>query len=301
MRRNGWVALAVLLCPARVAFAADPPAAPSAQHKLVYESTLGARINPLGVEEQYTLALRERFYESKSLALRENYLAVGLSPTISPGVTRFGGHVEVRPVTVLSISAGFYQVGYFGSFGALQSFPNASYDYSDRRLTQLKDAGTNYPATGFEVQLRGVALGKIGPIVFRSDTNVFYDHLDLRKGDSVFYGPRMDLLQQNDGWIVTTEEDVAYFTDFGLIAGGRLSTGNTFVDAPRNSPSTMRLGPVAAYTFFDRPGTSFNKPTIAAICQWWLSHPYRTGRDISQGIPFVILAFRFEGELWRSK
>ena len=301
MPRRALVAAAVfLLLPTAAARAAEDQPPAIARHRIVYEEALGVRINPIGVEDQHLLSFRERLYEHASLALRENYLGIGLSPTLAPAVSRFGGHVEVRPLTMLSLTAGFYQVGYVGTFGALQSFPDATHDYSDKRLSALKKAGTNYPAKGFEVHLRGIALGKLGPVAFRSDTSAFYTDVSLRKGDTVYYGPRLDLVERDKGWVLTTDEDVAYLSTFGLVAGARFSTGNTFVDAPHGSSSTMRLGPVLAYSFFNHPNASFNKPTLLGIVQWWLAHPYRTGKDISQAIPYVLLAFRFEGELWHA-
>ena len=277
-----------------------PPLPPIAQHRIVYESTLGARINPIGIEEQLVLGLRERLFESDSLALRDNYVSVALTPTLSPAVTRFGGQIELKPLSILSLTAGFYQVGYLGSFGTLQSYPNGKSDYSDTSLTKGKDAGKNYPAGGYEVHLKAMALGKLGPIVIRSEPNAFYTNVGLRNGDTVYYGPRLDLLMPDKGWVLTTDEDIVYLSSFGLIAGGRFSTQSTFLDEPHDSASVMRLGPLLAYTIFDHPNASFNKPTLIGICQWYLQHPYRTGQDIGQGIPFVILAFRFEGELWHA-
>ena len=48
-----------------------------------------------------------------------------------------------------------------------------------------------------------------------------------------------------------------------------------------------------AYTFFDDGYTSFNKPTVFVLLQWWLKHPYRTGVDVAQAIPFFAVGFSF--------
>jgi hypothetical protein len=292
-------ACAVSFASVRPASAEDKPPPPIPAHRIVYDNLVGARLNPLGLEDQFNLAYRARLYASDSLALRDNAFAVGLSPTLSPSISRFGGHVEIRPLTLLSLSAGFYQVGYLGPFGILQSFPDATYDYSDSVLSERKDAGLHYPTNGYEVQLRGVALAKFGPVAVRSDTNAYYTDVKLRDGDTVYYHQRTDLLMPDKGWGLTSDEDVAYVSDFGLVAGARYSVGHAFVDG-EGPGSIMRLGPLLAYTFFDEPGTSFNKPTILGLFQWWLIHPSRTGQDVTQALPYIALAFRFEGELWRS-
>ncbi|NUO49596.1 MAG: hypothetical protein HOV80_12135 [Polyangiaceae bacterium] len=245
----------------------DKPPPPIPPHRIVYENLFGGRVNPIGLENQFALSYKARLYDGgDSLALRENYFGIGISPTISPAITRFGGHIEVRPLTVLALQGGFYQVGYLGSFGSLQSFPDASFDYSDTRLDELEELEAprkNYPTNGYEVHLRALGLAKLGPVAFRSDTN-------------------------------------AYYTDVRLRAGARYSVADSFVDGADDPSATMRLGPLVAYTFFDEPGASFNRPTLIGIFQWWLVHPYRTGEDSSQGLPYIALAFRFDGELWRS-
>lgn len=300
--RLGAYALALSACfSAGTAHAdEDPPPPVIPPHRIVYENLFGARVNPLGLENQYSLAYKARLYASDSLALRDNAVGIGLSPTLSPAISRFGGHVELRPLTVLALQGGFYQVGYLGSFGSLQSFPDATFDYSDTALDEQEELGTNYPTNGFEVHLRATGLAKIGPVAFRSDTNAYYTDIELRRGDTVYYHPRLDLLMPDQGWGLTSDEDIAYVSDFGLVVGARYSVADSFIDGPDDPGATMRLGPVGLYTFFDTPGASFNKPTLIAMFQWWLLHPYRTGEDTSQGFPYIALAFRFEGELWRS-
>ncbi len=301
-RLLGATAALAFSCISGVASADEvKPPPPIPPHRIVYENLFGGRVNPLGLENQYALAYKARLYASDSLALRDNAFGIGLSPTLSPAISRFGGHIEIRPLTVLALQAGFYQVGFLETFGSLQSFPDATYDYSDSRLDELEDAGTNYPAKGFEVHLRATGLAKIGPVAFRSDTNAYYADLDLRKGDTVYYQPRTDLLMPDAGWGLVSDEDVAYVSDFGLIAGARYTVADSFIDGPDDPAAIMRLGPLVGYTFFDTPGATFNRPTLLGIFQWWLVHPYRTGPDTHQALPYIALAFRFEGELWRSE
>jgi hypothetical protein len=302
----GSIAIAISMAVASVTLAPgaraedEPPDPPIPPHRITYDSLFGFRLNPLGIEEQYALSYKARFYASDSKALRENYFALNLAPTLSPAISRFGGNVEVRPLTILSLSAGFYQVAYLGSFGTLASYPSAASDYSDTAIDAGKDAGTNHPAKGFEVVGRATALAKAGPIVFRSDTLVYYTDLGLSEGDTVYYYPRLDVIAPDGGVMIASDLDVAWLTDFRLLAGARASVVDSFTDAADPDP-LVRVGPLLAYTFFDEPGARFNKPMLIGILQWWLLHPYRTGEDVHQAIPYGTIAFRFEGELWRSE
>ena len=47
-------------------------------------------------------------------------------------------------------------------------------------------------------------------------------------------------------------------------------------------------------------GDAFEKPTLLLIANWYLSHRWRTGADVTQAFPYLALAFRFEGTLWAS-
>ncbi|MBK8937140.1 MAG: hypothetical protein IPM79_05730 [Polyangiaceae bacterium] len=287
--------------------AEDPPLPKVPTHRISYDTTFGVRLNPLGLELQNNLAYRHRFYDSDSRALRDNGFGVGLSPTVSPSISRMGGFVEVRPLTLLTLQAGVHHVGYLGSFDNLQSYALASEDFSDTARDVGDEAGRAYPTHGLEAYLRAQALAKIGPIVIRDEVTFTFSSLALKDGSSHYYHPRFDLLVPNDGWFVHNDTDLVYFSDFGLVAGARVSTTHAFTPdeslgtsaSETNSPM-LRLGPLLAYTIFDTPGASFNKPTFIGMAQWWVLHRFRTGEDVHQGIPYATVAFRFEGDLFRS-
>ena len=69
------------------------------------------------------------------------------------------------------------------------------------------------------------------------------------------------------------------------------------------NPNTpiVRTGPLLAYVFFDDPNTAFNKPAILLILNWNIKHRFRTGRDVSAAVPYVVLGFKFEGTLWTAE
>ena len=129
--------------------------------------------------------------------------------------------------------------------------------------------------------------------------------LGLEEERPLYYHIRFDVLAQDKSWFVHNDTDLIYLSDFGLAAGARLSLSHSFIDEANlgdaeDRETLLRLGPLAAYTFFDEPGASFNKPTLLAIAGWWLLHPFRTGEDVSQAVPYIALGFRFEGDLFRS-
>jgi hypothetical protein len=69
-------------------------------------------------------------------------------------------------------------------------------------------------------------------------------------------------------------------------------------DANAGALSHHRLGPMFAYAIRNKvPGTRFNQPTVFAVTQWWLRHPYRTGEEQPAAFPLIALGFAFNGDL----
>jgi hypothetical protein len=289
----------------------DPPEEPATLlplHRIEYSSLLGGRINPIGLEERFDLYYRLRLYDDPAPIFRDAALGIGFTPTINPAATRLGATAEFRPLTVLLLSAGYYWVGYYGTFRQLQSWNSPYADFSDSTMEERSETEA-YATTGTEFQLRAQLLGKLGPIVVRNDLNVYSTYLDTRDGERLFYDQRLDLLRSTGAFSLTNDSDVLLMTDFGFIAGARFNVSHHFyrdsdflpgeaIEDP-NGP-IMRLGPVLAYRFFDEPGEAFNQPTILAIVNWHLKHRWRTGLDTHQALPYIALAFSFSGELWSS-
>ena len=75
----------------------------------------------------------------------------------------------------------------------------------------------------------------------------------------------------------------------GFTVGARWTAGKALhgTDDPA-SRTTHRVGPIA-YTLFNKPGASFNTPTLFLISQWNAQHPYRTGEVSSVWMPTVSL------------
>jgi hypothetical protein len=108
--------------------------------------------------------------------------------------------------------------------------------------------------------------------------------------------------------------DLLYRSRFGLTAGVRYSIVHplyTRGDYRDNEEAVsdnghQRIGPLVAFTFFDRGFTRFNKPTLLLIVNWYVDHRYRTGQgetstlgafSTSPGVPYLVLGFSFQSDL----
>ncbi len=282
----------------------DPP-----RHRIVYSSLLALRISPLGLEERLMVGYHRRLYTSSSILWRDCFVGLDLTPVINPAQVALGAQITLRPIALLVLSARYSFLAWFGNFNYLQSFTSPHEDYSDTSLELNAEQQRNYSTSGGQLQLQAQVLGKLGHLVLRNDLKLFHHDVGLRHGDSLFYDFTLDAMVPDAGWVLSNDTDLVYLTSWGLVAGLR----HTLVHAlyqdrhyqpgeSTDNPNTpfSRLGPLLAYVLYDKPQRVFNKPTLLLIVNWYLTHRFRTGADVSQGVPYVVLGFKFGGDLWRT-
>jgi hypothetical protein len=279
--------------------------------QVFYQNLTVVRLNPLGLQNLFELDWRHRLYDpGASLIMAQNYWALTLAPVLTPGLVRLGVAAKLQPLAILKLEVRWEYLNYFGNFDLLQSYPSPNAAYSDSDIEDGGDAGLNYATDGWQLTLDGEARAKVGPVIVRNRFKAGYVEVALRGGDTVFYEQYFDLLLPGAGWFFTNDLDVLVQIGSHLIVGVR----HAFMDvaypddsfAPgeaqeSDSAPTHRLGPLVAYTFFDEPGEAFNRPTILLLVNWYLEHRWRTGEDVSQGFPYIVLGFAFSGDLidWR--
>ncbi len=285
---------------------------PPPQHRVVYRDLSLFRLNPIGLITDAKITYRYRLYEHQSLALRDNFLAVGLAPSLSGAFARIGPTVEIQPATFLQLWATYELVSWFGAFNFLQSFPSAAgASYADSELARRgdlpsSDPAKNYSSTGTQLLLGANLQLKFGPIAARNLLRLGRPDYKLREGDRVFYDIYYDLLTGDRGWFYANDVDVLH-QSYGnqLSLGLRWSTARSFYndshlapgDAGKAVPGAIhRIGPIAAWTFKKPDGARF-EPTALAIVNWWLKSPTRTGQDVSQAFPYLLFAINMTGDL----
>lgn len=297
------------------------------RHSLVYSNLLAARINPLGLEQRLWIGYRFRLYNKEGALWAPANISLYFAPLVSPALVVARAMVEIMPLAILRLRAGYGFVQFFGNFQFLQSYESPYDDFSDGQLRAEAEAGNNYPGRGGLGTLEALLQAKVWRIAIRNDLKFQRYDFELRDGDDLGYNIRIDALVANNGWSLTNDSDILYLHP--LRGGGQITAGarGTLVhafypervyeageDSSVNPNGPMyRLGPILAWTIYDRPGTRFNKPSIFVISQWHLAHRWRTGlvevdrpgmgpatRGSSQAIPTFSIGFAFNGELWGS-
>ena len=298
---------------APVAAGATPTAPPGtppllARHRLRYDSMAGARLNPLGLQEKLNLSYRYRLYDDPGALWREAHLGANVSVQLTPAVAVVGVNVSFAPLSILTLTAGYNFVGWFGTIDSIQSYRSADAAHSDSDLAAGTEAGRRYGAVGHELELSAQALAKVGPVVLLNTLLVLRSDLELHAGDRLYYDIRTDMMVPDGGFALVNDTDLVVLTDWGLVAGARLTVSHAAyrpgdyaagtVRDNGNTP-TLRAGPLMAYVLAEE-ALGLTKPTLLVVAGWWLRHRYRTGVDVSQAMPLVVIGFRFEGEFLQS-
>ena len=306
--------------PATEGDAADPgeiepidedPAPPSLgpRHRLIYTNLTAARYNPLGLVNEFKVGWRYQLINKPGALYKDSYIAAYVHTFLNPAFGRVGPMIEISPLTIINVGAIYNYVGYFTTFDQLLSFPSPTVNYDDDELADLGNdgQGLNYAGHGHYVTLFALLQAKVWKIALREQPKFYYASFDLRGDGRVYYDQTLDILHPNDGWVFTNDLDLIYLFDFGLKLGARYTATHAFYQEKHffpgepvtrgvNSP-THRIGPAALYTFYAKPERRFNEPTILLLVQWWARHRWRTGEDVHPGVPYLVLAFLFKGNL----
>lgn len=277
------------------------------RNRIVFSNLSVTRYNPIGLENQLRAGFQRRLFDSDSPVARDNFVFLGTTPKLNPAYSRVGPTVEIQPLSIFNVRAGVEHVRFFSTFGFLQSFPSPRVDYSDSALEEYEtDFENDYATSGVHTFVEPTIQLKVGSIVVRN--KLAFDHwdMDLRDGDRVFYEATQDTLLPGTGWSMANDADLLYATETGLVAGLRhtfvrpVYEDEHFADGEERGyirNRHQRLGLLAAYTFHDRGFQTFSRPTVLVITSWYLSHRWRTGEDVSQGVPYVIVGFAFHSDM----
>ena len=274
-------------------------------HRVSYDNLTVLRYNPQGLQDDFKVQYRYRLYgEEPSLLFRDCEILAGSTVYLTPAFVRTGARVGFRPLAILYLEARMDWMASFGLLGHVVGFPSPLSDASDAAVKERSEDEA-IQTTGWLTTLTAELRGKVGPIVLRSKGAMIHANMDLNAGDSVWYEGVNDVLMPSDGWMLHLDNDLLWMDGGPWVFGVRHTMDYVFYpdtsglddDALGEKNQNHRLGVLAAYRFFDDPGAAFNRPTLALIVNWHLKHPYRTGDEVHQALPYALVAFAFQGEL----
>jgi hypothetical protein len=273
--------------------------------RLVINNLLAVRLNPLGLENQTRLGYQSVLYRNEGALFRDNFLFLGANSRLSPASIKAGPSVELQPLSIFNLRLSAEYVGFFSTFGFLQSRPSPNADYSQASRDAGDEAGQEYATSGMRLAIEPLVQLKVGPIAVRNRFSLEYWSMRLRGEDRVWYDATLDTLVPGKGFNYANDLDVLFLGRPPLVVGARYSLVEPLY-ASRQLPagedlavdnSHHRVGLLAAYVFWDEGYTAFNKPAVLLNVAWYLTHRYRTGAEVSQAVPYVVLGFAFQSDL----
>ncbi len=297
-------------------------ATPAPLWRLTLSNLLVLRLNPVGLEDQVRFGFQRRLPALEGQTGRlfaDRFVFFGIAPRLNPAFVKIGPSIEIQPLSILNLRVAAEYVGFFSTFGFLQSYPSAQDEYSDQRIANCASADAtvrqscgyrdgagveqlgsserrNYQANGFHLMIEPLVQLKLGQFALRNKLALEYWYMNVRDGDRVFFDVTLDTLVPTRGWVLANDLDLLWVSKFGLIAGVRYTAVMPFYGGKEVRPGEsaanianglQRLGPMLSYTFFDRGFTRFNKPTLMLVTGFYLSHRYRAGQEPAAILPGV--------------
>lgn len=292
-----------------VAWGQAPPPIPT--NRLVINNLSLFRWNPIGLENQFRMGFAHKLYDrDDSKALRDNFVWAGTFLRTNPAAVRAAAMLEVQPLSLVNLRFSAEYFRFFGSFTFMQSRPSAASELSDSHMKANKEGAlANYASDGVHLTFEPLLQAKVGPIAVRNRAFFGWFSANLQRGDRVWYEATLDIAVPGTGWVFANDFDILYQMQLGeamLTTGIRVSSVVPQYDARHLLAGEAlggianghhRAGLLAAYTFYDRGYTTFNKPSVLLIASWYLDHRYRTGSDVSRAVPYVVLGFAFQSDL----
>ena len=185
-----------------------PPWQAPPDTRLVLNQLLVGRYNPLGLEYQLRAGVQKKLYVSQRATTRDNFVFGGLYPKINPPYVKVGPSLEIQPVSFFNLRVAGEFIGFFSTFGFLQSFTSPMVDYSDTALTAGKDAKRNYSTYGGHGMIEPCLQLRFGNVVVRDKVAIEYWRMNVHDGDRVFYDVTLDTLISRDGWVVSNDAEL---------------------------------------------------------------------------------------------
>jgi hypothetical protein len=285
----------------------------------ILSNTLVGRYNPLGLFDEIRLGMQKALYRRDAAFLRDNFLYTGLQLKFIPTSIKVGAALEIQPLSIFNLRTTIEWMRYFTTFNSFQSFASPQDDYSDSTLSKRTDDDLSYSTSGFRsaiepsLQFR-LPVGKkkafgspLFYIALRDKFCAEYDSVATRQNDTVWYDTMLDTLVPADGWTFQNHLDLLVITRINLTVGARYTLVYPIykrsdfrdakeADAYSNDNGHQRVGPVIAFTLFDRAYARFNRPTFLFVANWYVDHRWRNGTETSAAIPYMLLAFSFQSD-----
>ena len=259
-------------------------AAEPASTRLEVRNTLGAMVNVVGFEDILDVVWTRPLSRSSHPLVKDAHLSLGLTNTFSPAYDRVGVWVEVSPLSIVDLRAGFEPTLYFGLFNSLQDFGSYDAVFDERTRKDTNDG--SYLGLARRVYVAPTLKMKVGPVIAFTGAELEWWKAE---GDGPhFYEPARDTLLESRG-------DRVLRTSSGLLVELRGGEGRQILLGPwhqlmdvdgARANRVQRAGLLGVY---DLGGRRFGlrKPTLIGQLAYYVDDRFKERE------PWALLAVRW--------
>lgn len=231
---------------------------------------VGASINNPGLQNALEMVWTWPTTRSSHPLLSGAHVSTGITNLLTPTQVRFGGWVEVSPLSIVDLRAGVDPSAYFGTFDSLMGF--SSYDEPfDPDSREARGDATS--GTASRVYVSPTLKFKTGPIV--ASTTLDVEWWRSSTGQPFFYEPTRDTLMKSDGDRLTTSTSVLMYQfargSAPLMIGG-IHTLAQVEDAQDNR--IQKIGMIAIKEFASSH-LGLPHPRVTMVIGRYLKDPYK--------------------------
>jgi hypothetical protein len=254
--------------------AADEVAPPTGPRREIRE-TIGAAVNPLGLQNGADVLWRWPLSKSSRAIRSDAHLTLGLSSRLSPAYQRVGAFVEIAPLSVLDVRVGIEPVFYFGTFNSMLGFPGYDARFDDDARRELRDQGRAMSGLAGRAYVAPTAKIKVGRLLAR--THAEFEWWKARQpGAPFFYEPTRDTLLDARGDAMMTAETLAVY-ELSRRPGQKVLAGpvHTLTRVFRASANQKQDLGLLTIVGLGRRRLGVTEPTLFAKVSYYFEDPYR--------------------------
>jgi len=133
---------------------------------------LESGVNPNGIMLSPEIYRRWVYAVDKEMDVPSSYLQTGLRPGVSPAYGKLSAYTEWLAAIFAKFRLEYDLYRFFGTNGALLSFPSADSRFGRQEVEALK--GQEETAFGSRVLFQPTLYGKIGPVIIANQTDLAY-------------------------------------------------------------------------------------------------------------------------------
>lgn len=267
------------------------------RHMLVFNNLSAGRGNPIGLASFVFFGYRYHLFNSESILLKPAFVEFGPQFTLTPDFLEGGLELTVKPLAILTFEARYMLAAHSPLLTDFQSFKTPHADYSPRRRIQRGMGDEGYRTYGGFLRLKTIFEMQLGAFAISNEFEIHRMDVALREGDQYFYSSRWDTVFPNHGWGFANFLNLIVFTKSKFLIGLRYEVTKPFIKNHwfDNFELHQRLGLLWGYPLIKRQRGWLREVLGLGSVQWWLAHPYRTGREVSQLVPYVIMGISMNG------